>query len=41
MKMFSHPKRFFLFYKLNRLNFEVYGQPNKITPEAKIKRAPF
>ena len=33
MKMFGHPKREF-FISTARLNFEVYGQNDKITPEA-------
>ena len=33
MKMFGDPKREFFSSKA-RLNFEVYGQGDKITPEA-------
>ena len=33
MKMFGHPKRQFFTSKA-KLNFEVYGQWDKITPEA-------
>ena len=38
--MFGHPKDNFL-PKKARLNFEVYGQNNPITPEAGGKKAPF
>ena len=37
MKMFGTPKENFFSSKA-RLNFEVYGQGDKITPEAGIKR---
>ena len=40
MKIFGHPKREFFTSKA-RLNFEVYGQPSKITPEAEKKLTPF
>ena len=36
MKMFEHPKREF-FTSTARLNFEVYGQNDKITPEGEKK----
>ena len=38
--MFGHPKDNF-FTKKARINFEVYGQNNAITPEAGEKKAPF
>ena len=37
MKMFKHPKREFFTSKA-KLNFEVYGQRDKITSEAGEKR---
>ena len=40
MKMFGTPKEIFFSSKA-RLNFEVYGQGDKITPEAREKKAPF
>ena len=40
MKMFEHPKREFFTSKA-RLNFEVYGQRDKIPPEAGGKRPLF
>ena len=40
MKMFEHPKREFFTSKA-RLNFEVYGQNDKITPEAAEKNITF
>ena len=40
MKLFGTPKEIFFSSKA-RLNFEVYGQVDKITTEAGEKRAPF
>ena len=40
MKMFGTPKENFFSSKA-RLNFEVYGQEDKITPEAGGKKALF
>ena len=40
MKMFGHHKRYFFTSKA-RLDFEVYGQHDKITPEAGEKKVPF
>ena len=40
MKLFGTPKEIFFSSKA-RLNFEVYGQGDKITPEAGEKKAPF
>ena len=39
--MFGHTKREFFFTSKAWLNFKVYGQRNKIIPEAGEKRAPF
>ena len=40
MKMFCAPQKR-IFTSKARLNFEVYGQHDKITPEAEEKKAPF